>query len=592
MKLSVDNQEKELDWDKDFQARQIYWHTTAHVLAQAVKRLYPEVKLGIGPPTKEGFYYDFDFQDKQITQEDLPKIEEVMKRIISEDLQISKFLLTKEEAKELLKKANESYKLELLEELIEEDKVSFYKQGEFVELCKGPHLTSTGIIKNFKLLSIAGAYWRGDERNKMLTRIYGISFPKASQLKEYLERLEEAKIRDHRKLGKELELFSFYEDIGPGLVVYHHQGAILRYILEDFSKREHLKRGYSFIISPHLGKLDLWEKSGHLKMEYPMYFAKIEDKEYGIKPMNCPFHIYVYKSKVRSYKELPLRFFELGTVYRAEKSGVLHGLLRVRGFTQDDAHIFCTDTQLAQEIEEILKFTYEILTKFGFFDYQVYLSTRPQKYIGDLKAWEIATSALKTTLEKLNINYQIDEEGGVFYGPKIDIKLKDVLDRLWQGPTIQVDFNLPSRFSLSYIDKDNTKKIPIMIHRAIFGSFERFIATLLEHYKGAFPTWLAPCQITIIPISKKNINYAKMIENKFKEYNLRVSLDDREETLSYKIMDNQHKKIPYIIIIGDKEEANNTLAIRYRGDKGQYVVDKKPLKREEFLNRILKEVQI
>jgi len=557
-------------------------HSCSHIMAQAVKELWPEVKLGIGPAIEDGFYYDFD-KKQPFTEEDLKKIEEKMREIIKRDLPFIREEIPKEKAKDLFRKLGEDYKLALLEE-IPDNVVSLYKTGEdFVDLCKGPHVESTGKIKYFKLLSLAGAYWHGIETNPMLTRIYGTCFETEEELEEYLKNIEEAKKRDHRKLGPDLELFNiFHEESGAGLVFYYPKGAILRSIIEDYLKKEHLKRGYQLVITPHIMQAKLWITSGHYEYyKENMYTFQIEDKEFVLKPMNCPGHILLYKSRLRSYRELPLRYFELGTVYRKEKQGVLHGLLRVRGFTQDDSHIFCLDGQLKAEIKEIIDFVLKTLEVFGFKEYKIELSTRPEKYIGSEIDWQRATSILEESLKEKNLNYVVNVGEGAFYGPKIDIKLKDALKREWQCATIQCDFALPKRFNLTYIDFDGKEKQPIMLHRVILGSLERFIGTLVEHYGGDFPLWLAPVQIRVIPIGKDFLDYSLKIENILKQEGFRVELDKDQETLDKRIRKAELDKIPYCLIIGKKEVDNNTISVRKRKEAilGQ-------MRLEEFLENL------
>ncbi len=542
-------------------------HSAAHILAQAVKRLYPNVKLGIGPAIEDGFYYDF-YLDRAFTLEDLKKIEKEMKKIIKQAYKFERIETTREQAEKILTEAGEDFKLELLKDIPEAETISFYKDGEFLDLCRGPHVEDTSQVKAVKLLSVAGAYWRGDENRPMMQRIYGTAFPTEQQLKDYLRLLEEAKRRDHRKLGKELELFDFYEEIGPGLVVWHPKGALLRSILEDYLKKEHLRRGYQLVVIPHIMKADIWKISGHYDYyRENMFMFEIEGKEYGIKPMNCPGHIMVYKSKLRSYRELPIRLFELGTVYRYERSGVLHGLLRVRGFTQDDAHIFCTQQQLEDEIGGVIDFIKDVLSVFGFSEFELAISTRPDEFIGSEENWQKATTALKSALESRNMKYKINPGEGAFYGPKIDVKLKDALGRQWQCATIQCDFSLPERFDLEYIDKNGTAKRPIMIHRVVLGSIERFIGTLIEHYVGAFPFWLAPEQVRILPVSEKFLDYAKKLEDFLQVNGIRVKVDDSSDTLPKKIRIAEKQKIPYMLIVGEKELESKTVSLRQRGKK-------------------------
>ncbi|MCS7201568.1 MAG: threonine--tRNA ligase [Dictyoglomus sp.] len=550
-----------LDWDTP-EGKEIYRHTTSHVLANAVKELFPDVKLGIGPAIEDGFYYDF-YKKEPFTQEDLKKIEEKMREIIERNLSLERIELSKDEAKKLLKDLGEDFKIELLEEIPESEPITFYKQGNFIDLCKGPHLPSTGRIKYFKLLNISGAYWRGSEKNPMFQRIYGTSFLTEKELEEYLRNREEALKRDHRKLGKEMNLFFIFEDAGPGLIFYPPKGAMLRLIIEEFERKEHLKRGYLPVITPHVLKMDLWKRSGHWdNFRENMFFLEIEDQEYAIKPMNCPGHILIYKSFIHSYKELPLRFFEMGTVYRYERSGVLYGLQRVRGFTQDDAHIFCTPEQLEDEIKGILDFAFFMLNSFGLKDFEITLSTRPEKYIGSDEIWEKATLSLKNALESLGVTYRIAEGEGAFYGPKIDIGLKSLYGKLWQGPTIQVDFNLPERFDLTYDAPDGTKKRPVMIHRTLLGSLERFLGVLIEHYGGRFPLWLSPIQIVILPIADRHRDYALEIADIFRKEEFRVEIDLDQASLNYKIRKAISQKIPYLFILGDKEMTERKISVR------------------------------
>ncbi|MBI3377761.1 MAG: threonine--tRNA ligase [Nitrospirae bacterium] len=557
------------------EGREIYRHSASHIMAHAVKEIFPAVKLAIGPATDEGFYYDFDI-DRPFTPEDLVLIENKMKELIKKDNQFTRKTLPRKDAIVLFKKMGEDYKVELLSE-IADDKVSVYEEGGFVDLCRGPHVPATGFIKAFKLLSIAGAYWRGSEKNKMLQRIYGTAFADEKSLKDYLVFLEEVKKRDHRKLGKELDLFSISEDIGPGLILWHPNGAIIRKTIEDFWRDEHYKAGYNLLYSPHIAKLNLWQRSGHLdfyreNMYSPM---EIDGIEYELKPMNCPFHTSIYKSSLRSYRELPIRYAELGTVYRYERSGVLHGLLRVRGFTQDDAHIFCREDQIESEISSILDFTLFILKTFGFDSYDVYLSTRPEKYVGTLENWESSTNALKQALDKKGLSYRVDPGEGVFYGPKIDIKIKDSLNRSWQCSTIQVDFNNPERFDVTYRGSDGKDHRPIMIHRALMGSLERFFGILIEHYAGAFPLWLAPVQIGILTISERHSAYALKTADALKLNGIRIEANLENEKIGYKIREATIRKVPYLVIIGDKESAENKLTVRKRNGEnmGPFTID-------------------
>jgi threonyl-tRNA synthetase len=540
---------------------EILRHSASHVMAQAVKELFPNVKLTFGPSTENGFYYDFDY-DRTFTTQDLELIEKRMSEIVTQDEPFVRREVSKEEAIKTFQDIGETYKIEHLEEL--PDHVSLYRQGGFLDLCEGPHIPSTGRIKAFRLLNVSGTYWRGDARNRVLQRIYGTAFPGQQALQEFLQMLEEARKRDHRKLGKELDLFSLSEEAGPGLVIYHPKGAMLRTILEDFEKREHLKRGYQNVIGPHLLRLDLWKQSGHLEnYRDKMYFTKVEDVEYGIKPMNCLAHMLIYKSQIRSYRDLPLRYFELGTVYRHEKSGELHGLLRVRGFTQDDAHILCRPDQLNDEICAIIEFVDDVMKIFGF-EYEMELSTRPEKSIGEEEEWERATQALIHALKIKNLPYDVNEGEGAFYGPKIDVKLKDALNRRWQCATIQADFFMPERFDLTYVGSDGERHRPVMLHRVILGAMERFIGVLIEHYAGAFPVWLAPTQAVLMTVTDRQIPYADGVYRQLIKKGVRVEKDFRNEKLGFKIREAQIQKIPYMLVAGDREVKEGTIAPRKR----------------------------
>lgn len=544
---------------------EILRHSAAHVMAQAVKRLFPHAKVAIGPAIEDGFYYDFDVEEP-FTPEDLEKIEREMAKIVSEDIKIKRRVLPRNEAAKLFLEKNETYKLELIDE-IEDKEISIYEQGDFVDLCRGPHVPSTGFIKAFKLLSIAGAYWRGDEKNKMLQRIYGTAWPSDKELKKYLNMLEEAKKRDHRKLGVQLDLFSFSDEVGPGMPIFHPKGALIRIILEDFEVKEHLKRGYQLVRGPQLLRKNLWERSGHYdNYRENMYFTEIDGQEYGLKPMNCIAHMLIYKSKIRSYRDLPIRYFELGKVNRHEKSGVLHGLLRVREFTQDDAHIICRPDQLLDEITNILKFVQDVMNLFGF-EYEVEISTRPEKSIGTDEDWDRATNALKQALENNNMEYDICPGEGAFYGPKIDIKLKDALNRKWQCATIQCDFTLPQRFDLTYVGEDGKRHRPVMLHRVVLGAIERFLGVLIEHFAGAFPTWLSPIQARILNITDEQIDFCEKVFAKMRQAGIRVEKDLRNEKLSLKIREAQLEKIPYILVIGNKEVEEEKVNVRLRGGK-------------------------
>ena len=547
---------------------QILRHSTAHVMAEAVRDLFPGVKVTIGPAIQDGFYYDFDYE-RPFDSNDLPKIESKMAEIISKDLPFIRNEVLSNEAIELFKSQGESYKIELIEDLSEET-VSIYKQGNFTDLCRGPHLPSTGKIKAFHLTHVAGAYWRGDETKAMLSRIYGIAFADQKSLDEHLEKLEEAKKRDHRKLGRELDLFSIQDDLGPGLILWHPKGGTIRTIIEDFWRQEHYKAGYEIVYSPHIGRAKLWQTSGHLDYYQENMYSPmdIEGQEFFIKPMNCPFHIMIYRSRIRSYRELPLRWAEMGTVYRFERSGVLHGLLRVRGFTQDDAHIFCRPDQIEDEVLNCLDLTLHLLRSFGFHEYEVMLSVRDperkQKYIGNDDMWEMAEGSLINALERRELSYKREEGEAVFYGPKIDIKIKDALGRAWQCTTVQFDFTLPDRFDISFVGNDGQEHRPYMVHRALLGSLERFFGVLIEHYGGAFPVWLAPVQAIILTITDRNIPYGENILKTLFEAGVRAEKDFRNEKLSFKVREAQTKKIPYMIIIGDKEMETGNVTARLR----------------------------
>ncbi len=559
-------------------------HSTSHIMAQAVLELFPGVKLGIGPAIEDGFYYDFDMPE-QLTPEDLSKIEKKMKEIIKANQKFERVEMKREEAIKLMEEKGEKYKVELLGD-IKDEKVSLYKNGDFIDLCRGPHIDSTEKIKAFKLLSIAGAYWHGIEGNPMLQRIYGTTFHSKDELNQYLKNLEEAKKRDHRKLGKELDLFSFHEEAGAGFVYYHPKGAIVRNLIEQFMREENEKRDYLPVVIPHIAKINLWNTSGHTNYyKENMYFMQIDEQDYVVKPMNCPGHVLIYKRKLNSYRDLPVRLYEMGTVYRYEKSGVLHGLLRVRGFTQDDAHIFCRPEQLEGEIISVLEFIDYVMKVFKF-EYEVNLSTKPESFAGTEEGWAHATSVLEKALQDKGVPFQIDEGAGVFYGPKIDIKLKDAIGRTWQGPTVQVDFNLPERFNLSYVAEDGSKKVPVMVHRAVLGSFERFLGALIEHYAGAFPTWLAPVQAVVMSITDKQAESVQKIAKELKNKGIRVETDVRSDKIGSKIRNAQMQKIPYMLIVGDKEIAANKVAVRHRsqGDLGQQSLS-------DFSSHICKEIE-
>jgi len=552
------------------EALDILRHSTAHIMAQAVQRLHPNAKIAIGPTIENGFYYDFDIPDYSLSAEDLPKIEAEMKNIIKENQIFErKEIINVQEQITDYKEKGEIYKAELLAEHATETLTLYVcrnKEGNVVweDFCRGPHIQNTGQIKAFKLLSVAGAYWRGDEKNKMLQRIYATAFFTKEDLKEHLTKLEEAEKRDHRKLGTQLDLFSIREEVGSGLVLWHPNLSVVRQMIEDYWRYEHRKRGYDIVYSPHIAKSHLWDISGHNEhFRENMFYMKVEDQDYVLKPMNCPFHILIYQAKRHSYRSLPLRMAELGTVYRNERSGALHGMTRVRGFTQDDAHLFCTQDQFVAEIKSTIEFIDDALTMFGM-TYEVELSTRPEGFAGTIEIWDKAEAGLKEALESKNIPYVINEGDGAFYGPKIDFKLKDAIGRTWQGATIQLDFNLPIRFNLKYTEKDGSMQTPVMIHRVIFGTMERFIGILIEHYAGAFPTWLAPQQAMVIPIADRHVEYAEKVFKQLKDADIRAELDDRSESMNYKIREAQNRKIPYMLVIGDKEIEDNVVAVRAR----------------------------
>lgn len=562
------------------EALDVLRHSSAHLMAHAVLDLFPKTQTGIGPAVEDGFFYDF-LRDKPFTPEDLAAIEKKMRELSQQDIPIQKRILPKKEALRLFKERGQELKVELIQEKGDK-KVTYYEQGSFIDFCLGPHVPSSGHIKHFKLLSVSGAYWKGDEQGKQLQRIYGTVFFTKKDLKDYLTLLEEAKKRDHRKLGTELDLFSSHEDLGAGLILWHPKGAAVRHVIESYWREEHLKDGYDFLYTPHLAKLDVWRKSGHTEFYDAMYPPIQSDEiEYELKPMNCPFHIMVFNSRQRSYRDLPIRWAELGTVYRYERSGVLHGLMRVRGFTQDDAHIFCLPDQLEEEIKRVIFLALRILKTFGFREYEVFLSTIPEKYVGKIEDWERATQALEKALKAAKLDFRVDEGEGVFYGPKIDIKIKDALRRSWQCTTIQLDFNLAERFDLRYVGEDGKRHSPFLIHRAILGSLERFFGVLIEHYKGNFPVWLAPVQVIIIPVAERHNDYATSLDKTFKENGLRSRVDLRREKIGYKIRDAEIHKIPLILVVGDKEVTKGTASLRVhtKGDKGEVIVN-------EFLEKV------
>ena len=577
-----------LTFESSLNGKKAYWHTTSHTLAQAIKRLYPEIKLAIGPSIDNGFYYDFD-TEKPFTPEMLEAIEKEMKKIIKEDLPIERFELPRKEAIKFMEEKEEPYKVELINDLPEDAIISFYKQGEFTDLCAGPHVMSTGKIKAVKLLSSSGAYWRGNEKNKMLQRIYGISFPKASQVDEYVNMIEEAKKRDHRKLGKELELF-FFDETAPGMAYWMPKGFTMMNTLIDFWRKEHKKRGYQEFSGPQLNSSELWKISGHWDhyKEDMFVLTDADGNEQALKPMNCPNSIKIYQSKLRSYKDLPLRFNDVDVIHRNEKSGQLNGLFRVRMFRQDDSHNYITEEQIGSEIKDIIEIAKQLYSVFGL-EYKLTLSTRPEEdFMGEIETWDKAENDLRKVLDEICGvgNYQVNEGDGAFYGPKIDIKMKDCLGREWQMGTVQLDFQLPQRFNLHYIDKDGNKKTPIMVHRALFGSFDRFIGIITEHFAGAFPTWLAPVQVRILPIADSHKEYAEKLKEKLEEYDIRIELDEREEKIGYKIREAQLQKIPYMLIVGDKEVEANAVGVRSRkdGDIGAMSV-------EDFINKIEEEIK-
>ena len=585
----TENSEVEPVFPGDPEALEVLRHSASHLMAQAVKQLYPDAKLAIGPAIESGFYYDFD-TGTPFSPEDLEKIEARMREIAKESLPVEREEMSLDEAKKIFSDMNEDYKVELLQDLEAqgESRVSLYRQGDFLDLCRGPHLPDTGRVSAFKLINVAGAFWRGDEHRPMLQRIYGTAFFTKRELSQYLQRLEEAKKRDHRKLGKQLDLFSIQEEIGPGLILWHPKGAMVRKLMEDFWREEHVKRGYDLLFTPHIAKRELWKTSGHLDFYAESMYSpmEIDEVSYQIKPMNCPFHIAIYNSRKRSYRELPLRWCELGTVYRYERTGTLHGLMRVRGFTQDDAHIFCRPDQLDGEINEILDMTLYMLRIFGFDRYDIYLSTRPEKYVGSDEHWELSTNALKKALEEQGLEYEIDPGEGVFYGPKIDIKIKDCLDRSWQCSTIQVDFNLPERFKVNFTGRDSQPHAPIMVHRALLGSLERFFGVLIEHYAGAFPLWLAPVQTRILTITDRQDEWARDVFQELRNAGIRAELDLRNEKLGKKVREAQMEKVPYMLVIGDQEVADRKVSPRTR--KGE---QREAMSVESFIDMILAEAK-
>ncbi len=585
--ISDDGSIKFLTFD-DPEGKEVYWHSSSHLMAHAVQDIFPEAKFGVGPAIDSGFYYDIDI-NTQLSEEHLKLIEDRMIELSKTDSKFEREELSKQEAIDFFKKKGDQYKIELLSEMDEsKEKISIYKEGAFTDLCRGPHLPNPGKIKFVKLLNISGSYWRGDEKNKQLQRIYGITFPKKKMLDDYLKMLEEAKKRDHRKLGKALDLFSVHEEAGAGLIYWHPKGARIRLEVEDFWRKAHLENGYELLYSPHMGKSWLWETSGHLGFYKDSMYSgmKVDEQDYYIKPMNCPFHIMIYKTHLRSYRDLPLRWAELGTVYRYEKSGVLHGLLRVRGFTQDDAHIFCTHEQIESEIIEVIRFAKYVLGAFGFTEMNYYLSTKPEKSVGSEELWQKAEAALRKALENENLKYEVDEGGGAFYGPKIDIKIKDALGREWQLSTIQFDFNMSERFELTYIGEDGKEHRPFMVHRALLGSIERFFGILIEHYAGEFPLWLAPTQVAIVPVSQNYLDYANSVAAELTKNQIRSEVDERNEKIGYKIRDWELKKVPYMLIVGEKEKESSLVSVRKHkeGDKGALALS-------EFIDKIATEIK-
>jgi threonyl-tRNA synthetase len=586
--LSKDSSVEFLTFDSE-DAREVYRHTASHVMAQAVKRLFPDARLGIGPAIMDGFYYDFDVSHK-LTEEDLPRIEKEMKKIVKEDIPIEREEISRAGAIDIFSRAGETYKVELLEDM-EDENISVYRQAEFTDLCRGPHLPSTRWLRSFKLTSVAGAYWRGDENRPMLQRVYGTAFENKAQLADYLDRVEEAKKRDHRRLGTDLDLYSIHEDAGAGLVYWHAHGSLIRKIIERFWEEEHMKRGYQLLYTPHIARAGLWKASGHLDYyKENMYLMKVDNEDYVLKPMNCVGHILVYKSRKRSYRELPIKYAEMGTVYRMERSGTLHGLMRVRGFTQDDAHIFCTREQIVDEVVGVIDLYQHLLSVLGFKHYQVDLSVRdpgrPQDYAGSDQDWEDAEKGLVAALERKGIEYNREEGEAVFYGPKIDVKLLDALGRGWQGPTIQFDFNLPGRLGVEYVGEDGRPHNVVMIHRTVLGGIERFFGVLIEHYAGAFPVWLSPVQVAILPVQEKLEEYAGKVYEKLAGNGIRVEMTSSQQKLGYRIRQKTMEKIPYLLVVGEKEEAAGTVAVRRRGegDRGAVSLD-------EFVETVKNEIE-
>jgi threonyl-tRNA synthetase len=552
---------------------EVYRHSSSHLMAYAVKEVFGDVQVAIGPVIENGFYYDFDMPHA-ITPEDFAAIERKMQELIDRDLPFERRVIQQSDAVEMFTRQKENYKREIVEALANEE-ITVYQVGDFVDLCRGPHVPTSGKIKAFKLTGVAGAYWRGSEKNPMLQRVYGTSWPTRKDLDTHLERLEEAKRRDHRRLGRDLDLYSVSDEIGTGLILWHPKGARVRNIIEDHWRREHYRRGYDLVASPHIAKLKLWEKSGHTSFYSENMYAgmEVDEVDYLVKPMNCPFHVQIFKCKTRSYRDLPFRWAELGTVYRYERTGVLHGLLRVRGFTQDDAHLFCGPDQLEDEVADVLRFVFSMLRTFGFESYEVFLSTRPEKHVGSIAGWEHATGSLEAALKKLRVDFEIDPGEGVFYGPKIDIKIRDSLGRSWQCSTVQVDFNNPERFDLKYVGADGGQHRPIMVHRALLGSIERFFGILIEHYGGAFPLWLAPVQVRVLPVSEKYETYAREIHQRLLEADVRSDLDDRNEKLGFRIREGEVQKVPLMLVLGEREQSARTVTYRERGRGSQASTD-------------------
>ncbi|MFA5530350.1 MAG: threonine--tRNA ligase [Thiohalomonadaceae bacterium] len=573
---------------KDPEGLDVIRHSTAHLMAQAVKRLFPSAQVTIGPVIEDGFYYDFAFE-RAFTPEDLEKIEAEMEKIAAEDLKVERSVMPRDEAVSFFRAMGEQYKAQIIADIPSNEPISLYKQGDFIDLCRGPHVPGTGKLQAFKLMKVAGAYWRGDSRNEMLQRIYGTAWSDKKALKEYLHRLEEAERRDHRRIGRELDLFSIQEDAGGGLVFWHPKGARIRRAIEDYWRDRHEKAGYELLFTPHIALENLWHTSGHTGFYRDSMYKPLEEDEqlYQLKPMNCPFHILVFKDRLRSYRELPFRWAELGTVYRHEMSGALHGLMRVRGFTQDDAHIFCREEQIESEIMAILDLTLSMLQDFGFHEYEINLSTRPEQSVGSDAIWEKATAALKAALEHKGLAYAVDEGGGAFYGPKIDIKIQDAIGRKWQCSTVQLDFNLPERFELEYVAEDGQKHRPIMIHRALLGSIERFFGVLIEHYEGKFPVWLAPVQVAVMSITDRQAEYAQQLAQTLVSRGIRANVDLRNEKIGFKIREHTLQRVPYLLVVGDREVENHTVAVRTRGGK-----DLGTMALDAFVDKVIADVAL